>query len=110
MRNFLLEGACGLGTRLKITEQRRRKDFLIGRGDTVFNNCSTGHIEWAWHKLKTLGVCGECEAQAAQILTCSSHPSGFYTYAEHKDFKKVLIVGHHLVRQRERDKWITCQL
>ena len=36
--------------------QRCRKDFLIGGTQYVINSiCSTGHIEWAWHRLKTWG-------------------------------------------------------
>ena len=35
---------------------RHRKDFLIGGAQFLIKLiCSTGHIEWAWHRLKTLG-------------------------------------------------------
>ena len=43
------EAVCYLNTK-----QCRRKDILIGGWGTVLI-CSTGHIEWAWHRLKTWG-------------------------------------------------------
>ena len=45
---------CSLRSYTCTVQQRRRKDFLIG-GGTVFSKISTGHIEWACHRLKTWG-------------------------------------------------------
>ena len=56
--------ACGLSridTRVSwytaLHWQRRRKDSLIGGPQfLILLICSTGHIEWTWHRLKTLGA------------------------------------------------------
>ena len=45
-----------------------RKDLLIeGAQFLIKLNCSTGHTEWAWHKLKSWG---------------GAHTPGFYTYIQ----------------------------
>ena len=53
--------ACGLSridTRVSwytaLHWQRHRKDSLIGGPQVLI--CSTGHIDWTWHRLKTLGA------------------------------------------------------
>ena len=68
--------ACGLSridTRVSwytaLHWQRRRKDSLIGGPQfLILLICSTGHIEWTWHRLKTLGA------------PPASPPPGSYTY------------------------------
>ena len=51
------------------TYQRRRKDFLMG-GGTV---CSTGHIVWAWHRVKIWGGGGGAHAPGAPLVPTPMH-------------------------------------
>ena len=58
--------------RTGVFSQRHRKDFLIGGAQFLIKLiCSTGHIEWAWHKPKTWGGGG----------TCPRCPPGSYMYS-----------------------------